>query len=91
MWKKEREKITWLSGYNTLEDCRKKPDFTEAYVWLGDLYLEKGNQDKALKAYKKVIELDPNSELGLYALDGIDRAKEYLDEDAENTDAEKTP
>jgi len=43
-------------------------DFLEAYDLLGNIYFKKGEFEKSVKAFRKVIEIDPRDALGYYNL-----------------------
>ena len=44
-----------------------KPDYPVAWIYLGMLYSQQGNNDKALEAYNKVAEVDPDDVYGMQA------------------------
>ncbi|MGA7144155.1 MAG: tetratricopeptide repeat protein [Desulfobacterales bacterium] len=53
------------------------PDVYLLYLDLGKVYTESGEEDKALAAYQKVIELDPGSESAAKASRAIQDIKRY--------------
>ncbi len=53
-------------------------DYDEAYFNLGTAYLKKGDKLSACHAYKKVVKISPNSEIGI-------NAKNYINTVCENT------
>lgn len=44
------------------------PNFTRAWLWLGEIYKATGQQDLALEAYRKAIEVDPHQLVSYKAL-----------------------
>ncbi|HLH34165.1 MAG TPA: DUF3857 domain-containing protein [Alloacidobacterium sp.] len=44
------------------------PNFTRAWLWLGEIYKATGQQDLALQAYRKAIEVDPHQLVSYKAL-----------------------
>ena len=62
-----------------------EPDYAYSYLGKGDMLMRKGETEKALEAYRKVVELDTipgNSSCAMYALLAIgekDQAIEFMD------------
>ena len=44
---------------------QEKPEYPVAWVYLGMLYMQQGEKDKALEAYNKVAEVDPDDNYGM--------------------------
>ena len=56
------------------------PKFTRAWLWLGEIYKSRGQQDLALQAYRKAIEIDPQLPVGYKALGTLLSATKKFDE-----------
>jgi len=49
----------------------KNPSLSASYINLGNLYYEKGDNDKAISLYRKAIELDPDNPTACYDLGNV--------------------
>jgi tetratricopeptide (TPR) repeat protein len=54
----KRDYATALSIYENI--LKLKPEYIDAYFWIGYLYEEKGERKKAVDSWKKTLELDPD-------------------------------
>jgi tetratricopeptide (TPR) repeat protein len=57
------------------------PQFTRAWLWLGEMYKDAGRTDEALEAYRKAIAIDPQLPVSYKAL-GLALLKEKKSEEA---------
>jgi len=51
-----------------LKVISQKPDFADAHYWLGVCYEKMSQQDQAMSAYQRTVEILPNHRAGLQAL-----------------------
>jgi CHAT domain-containing protein/Flp pilus assembly protein TadD len=51
----------WLSFAQTRDFLNVNPGSVDSYIITGDMYYEEKNSDRALKEYRKALELAPNS------------------------------
>ncbi len=64
------DKAEWLdeSERALATAVRLKPKFTDAHLELGSLFAARKQEEKALKEFLQVVQLDPNSVAGQYRL-----------------------
>jgi tetratricopeptide (TPR) repeat protein len=61
-----RERLTYHLVTRALEEqAKKEPDNVSLYQNLAGLYLKIGNYEEAIRAYKRVLSLDPNQPIAL--------------------------